>query len=207
MKALGKQLQIVIIEDDPVDAARLKHELERCGLVFQSVCVTSRGDFMQALEQKPDLVLSDHGLPSFDGFTALSILQEQCPRIPFIFVTGWYDQGLVVEIFDSGAAGYVCKNRLSDLGPVIRQALAEDAIKDDPVTGQAGTQSSDGFVSSTEVKTTREVRVICSQCKKVRSEKGDWEPIEACFDRQRQITMTLGTCPHCALKRTVLSLS
>ena len=207
MKTLGKQLRIVIIEDDPADAARLKHELECCGLLFQSECVTSRGDFMRALEQKPDLVLSDHGLPSFDGFTALSMVQDQCPKVPFIFVTGWYDQGLMVEMFDSGAAGYVYKNRLSDLGPVIRQAFAGDPMNDDATPGQSGAEPPIGIASSGEPKPIREVRVICAQCKKVRSEKGDWEPIEACFDRQKQVTITLGMCPHCASKRTAPSLN
>ena len=206
MKALGKELRIVVIEDDPADAARLKHELERSGLVFQSECVTSREAFMHALEEKPDLILSDHGLPSFSGFAALSIVQEQGLKVPFIFVTGWYDQGLMVEMFDSGAAGYVYKNRLSDLGPVVCQALEEVRLSKE-VQAQAAAEPPTGTPSPLEAKPVREVRVICAQCKKVRSETGDWEPIEACFNRQKQVTITLGMCPHCASKRTTPSLN
>ena len=204
---MGKQLRIIVIEDDPADAARLTHELERCGLAFQSECVTSLDAFIRALEQEPDLVLSDHGLPSFNGFTALSIIQEQCPKVPFIFVTGWYDQGLMVEMFDSGAAGYVYKNRLSDLGPVICQALEEGRVSEVGASRQAGAEIPTGLPSSAESKQIREVRLICAQCKKVRSEKGEWEPIEACFDRQKQVTITLGMCPDCASKRTASSLN
>ena len=207
MKILEKELRIVVIEDDPADAARLKHELERCGLVFQSECVASREAFLNALEQKPDLIFSDHGLPSFNGFTALSIIQERRLKVPFIFVTGWYDQGLMVEMFDSGAAGYVYKNRLSDLGPVVRQALDEVRLNEDAQAQAAAAQPPAGTLLPPEAKPVREVRVICAQCKKVRSEKGDWEPIEACFDRQKQVTITLGMCPHCASKRTPHSLN
>ena len=199
---MGKELRIVVIEDDPADAARLKHELECCGLVFQSECVNSREAFLAALKEKPDLILSDHGLPSFSGFTALSIVQEQCLKVPFIFVTGWYDQGMMVEMFDSGAAGYVYKNRLSDLGPVVRQALDEARANE-----EAAAQPSTGTLPPPEARPIREVRVICAQCKKVRNEKGEWEPIEACFDRQKQVTITLGMCPDCASKRTASSLN
>ena len=207
MKVLEKELRIIVIEDDPADADRLKHELETCGLVFQSECVTSRDAFVNALEQKPDLVLSDHGLPSFSGFTALSIVQERCPKVPFIFVTGWYDQGLMVEMFDSGAAGYVYKNRLSELGPVIRQALEEKRSSEKATQGQAAAEPPAGIPVSTEPKPIREVRVICAQCKKVRNETGDWEPIEKCFNRQKQVTITLGMCPHCASKQPIASLN
>ena len=127
--------------------------------------------------------------------------------VPFIFVTGWYDQGLMVEMFDSGAAGYVYKNRLSDLGPVIRQALEEGRGFEDATPRQATGEGQTGAVPSPESKPIREVRVICAQCKKVRSEKGEWEPIEACFDRQKQVTITLGMCPDCASKRTASSLN
>lgn len=199
---MGKELQIIIIEDDPADAARLTHELENCGLEFHSECVASREDFLRALEHEPDLILSDHGLPCFSGFTALSIIQERCLKVPFIFVTGWYDQGLMVEMFDSGAAGYVYKNRLSDLGPVIRQALEEAESGEDAAAAPAAAEPPTGATPPPDPKPVREIRVICSQCKKVRGENRDWEPIEACLNRQRQVTITLGMCPDCASKRS-----
>ncbi len=201
---MGKELQIIIIEDDPADAARLTLELERCGLEFRSECVTSRDDFVHALEHKPDLILSDHGLPAFSGFIALSIVQERSLKTPFIFVTGWYDQGLMVEMFDSGAAGYVYKNRLSDLGPVIRQALEEVDSGDETAAAPAAPVNPAGTEPPPALKPLREVRVICAQCKKVRSENGYWESIEACLDQQRQVTITLGMCPECASKVRVL---
>src|SRR5258708_17654287 len=33
-------------------------------------------------------ILSDHGLPAFDGFTALALAHQNAPDVPFIFVTG-----------------------------------------------------------------------------------------------------------------------
>src|ERR1043166_5772358 len=123
-KAVEKQLQVLILEDDPVDALRLTHELKRHGVAFQSTRVQTQEAFVRAMEEKPpDLILSDHGLPSFSGFVALKLVQERCPEVPFIFVTGSSDQAMMVEMFESGAAGYVNKNHLSDLVPAVRQVL------------------------------------------------------------------------------------
>lgn len=199
---MEKELQILIIEDDDADAIRLTHELESHDLSFRITRVAAREDFLSAIErQPPDLILSDHGLPSFSGFAALEAIQEKCPQVPFVFVTGSYDQGLMVEMFDSGAAGYVFKNRLSDLVPVIEQAMEEARAREaasrgtkvgspEPAADQPGPRLS--------ALDSRPPRLICARCKKVRSEGGDWEPLEAYFGKHLQATVTLGLCPSCA---------
>lgn len=198
---MENDLQILIVEDDPADADRLMHELERQGFAFQGQRVETRDDFLHSLESEPpDLILSDHGIPAFSGFAALELAQEKCPQVPFVFVTGYYDQGLMVEMFDSGAAGYVYKNRLTDLGPVIRQAQGEirqrrqPRVEDD--SGEPGAEA--GRASSKESKPGKDLRLICSHCKKVRDERGEWEPIDVHLRRHQQATVTLALCPACA---------
>lgn len=198
---MEKELHILIVEDDPADADRLMHELERQGFAFQGQRVETRGDFLQNLErQPPDLVLSDSGMPAFSGFAALELVQEKCPEVPFVFVTGYYDQGLMVEMFDSGAAGYVYKNRLTDLGPVIRQAQQEVRQRRQPGAeqeiGEAGKEANPA--PTREVKPAKDLRLICSHCKKVRDERGEWEPIDIYLRQHEQATVTLALCPACA---------
>jgi CheY-like chemotaxis protein len=197
---VGKELQILIIEDDPADATRLMHELERQGFAFHGLRVETRDDFLHNLEhQPPDLILSDHGIPAFSGFAALELVQEKCPQVPFVFVTGYYDQGLMVEMFDSGAAGYVYKNRLTDLGPVIRQAQEEVRQRRQP----RGEEDPDepgaaGNPASKDSKPGKDLRLICAHCKKVRDERGEWEQIDVYLRRHQQATVTLALCPTCA---------
>ena len=188
-----KELQILIIEDDPADALRLMHELGRCGIPFRGHRVETRTDFLNAVaKERPDLVLSDHGLPSFSGFAALDIIQEKCPEVPFIFVTGSYDQGMMVEMFESGAAGYVYKNRLSELGPAIQQALKEIGTRPEQ---RSETESSQQPHVSDQPR--RGQLLICSHCKKVRNETGDWEMIEDDLKAHKEATVSLGLCPRC----------
>jgi CheY-like chemotaxis protein len=124
--AMKKTLHILMIEDVADDAKLITHELRKAGLTFQIKRVASQEDFLHELQRRaPDVILSDHGLPSFDGFTALGIARERCPDTPFIFVTGLLGEAVAIQTFESGAADYVLKDRLSNLVPAIRRALRD----------------------------------------------------------------------------------
>jgi len=70
-----------------------------------------------------DLVLSDFALPTFDGLSALQLLRERCPEVPFIVVTGSIGEETAVAFIKSGATDYVLKDRLDRLVPAVRTAL------------------------------------------------------------------------------------
>lgn len=102
----------------------VEHELRKGGLHCQVKRVETKEDFLYQLEHDiPDLILSDHGLPHFDGFTALAITRDKRPEVPFIFVTGAQGEEFAVETFESGATDYILKSNLSKLVPAIRRAL------------------------------------------------------------------------------------
>jgi DNA-binding NtrC family response regulator len=198
---VGKRLQIVFIEDDPADAERLVRELKRQGFDFEGRRIQTPDELLGCLEaQPPDLILSDHGLPSFSGFAALEIVQEKCPQVPFIFVTGTYDQGLMVEMFDSGASGYVHKNKLADLRSVIRQAQEEIQQRRQPRVEEEPAESLTEArpTVSGEAKSDEGLHLICSRCKRICNEKRYWESFDAYFLRHQRASVMLGLCPACA---------
>src|SRR4051812_39048647 len=121
---MASPLNILMLEDQPEDAALIDGELRRAGLRFKSKRVESREQFMRELqENKPDLILSDHGLPAFDGLTALSVVQRACPEVPFVFVTGSLGEEFAIRGFENGAADYVLKHQIKDLAPAVKRAL------------------------------------------------------------------------------------
>ena len=123
---MSKEIRILILEDMAADVVRINHELRRGGLSFRSRRVETRENYLHELQHHPpDVILSDHGLPSFDGFTALAIAREQYPNIPFIFVSSSLGEQMAIETFKSGATDYVLKERLADLAPAIKRALNE----------------------------------------------------------------------------------
>jgi CheY-like chemotaxis protein len=127
---MKKDLQILMLEDVPADAELIDSALRRGGFSFQAKRVDTREEFLREIEGRPpDVILSDHGLPSFDGFAALSITREKCPDTPFIFVTGSMGEEVAVDSWRHGATDYVLKTQLSNLAPAVQRALHLSADK------------------------------------------------------------------------------
>lgn len=119
-------LQILLLEDDPVDVELIQTTLKNGGIEANLICVTRRSDFSEILKtQLPDLILSDYVLPSFDGIAALKIAQQFCPQVPFIMVSGMLGEELAIETLKQGATDYVLKQRLERLVPSAKRALRE----------------------------------------------------------------------------------
>jgi len=119
-----KELRILVLEDVAADVLLMNRELRNGGIAFQTKRVETRDEFLHEIEHHPpDLILSDHGLPGFDGFTALAVARERCPETPFIFVTGSMGEELAIDSLRSGATDYVLKSRMSNLVPAIERAL------------------------------------------------------------------------------------
>jgi CheY-like chemotaxis protein len=125
-----KKLHILFVEDIPSDAAMVDHELRKAGLSFETRRVETKSEFLHELaHHPPDLILSDHGLPSFDGIAALKLAKEKCPNVPFIFVTSSLDKDMAAKISEEGAPDCVPKEKLSRLAPAVRRALCRTKKK------------------------------------------------------------------------------
>src|SRR5687768_3416934 len=121
---MKKELQVLMIEDAAPDMELVSHTLRAAGLRFQARRVDSREAFVCELEtRRPDVILSDHGVPGFDGFAALVVARNRCPEVPFIFVTGAPDEAAREETLSSGADGYVLKSNLHLLPAAIERAM------------------------------------------------------------------------------------
>jgi diguanylate cyclase (GGDEF)-like protein/PAS domain S-box-containing protein len=121
-------IRVLYLEDDPADVELVRSELERAGLDFILAHVATREAYRRELrELRPDVVLSDHGLPGFDSLVAHEILKEVGPGTPFIVVSGTIGEERAIEILKGGVTDYVLKDRLSRLAPAVRRALDEAA--------------------------------------------------------------------------------
>ena len=118
-------LRIVHLEDDPADAELVQERLAIEGIECDITRVQTESQFRSALEQRCDLILADYTLPFFDGLSALSIVRQQQPDLPFIFVSGTLGEEVAIEALKIGATDYVLKQRLSRLAPAVGRALRE----------------------------------------------------------------------------------
>ncbi|MGE0369935.1 MAG: response regulator, partial [Candidatus Dadabacteria bacterium] len=123
---MKRPLHILHLEDDPHDAELIQAMLEADGIVCEVTRVETEADFVTRIDEgKPDLILTDYTLPSFDGLSALAIAREKCPDVPFLFVSGTLGEEVAVEALKGGAVDYVLKERLSRIAPSVRRALRE----------------------------------------------------------------------------------
>lgn len=119
-----------MIEDQTHDATLAQHTLREGGFNFSFKRVDTEDDFLEQLNRfRPSVILSDHGLPSFDGFRALSLTQENAPDVPFIFVTGSLGEEMAIKALKNGAADFVLKHRLSALPSAVHRALQQSQFR------------------------------------------------------------------------------
>jgi PleD family two-component response regulator len=125
-----KELHILILEDVATDAEMIERELQKGGIKFTSKRVETKEAFLSELKNfKPDLILADYKLPQFDGFSALAIVKEQCPDVPFILISGTLGEEEAVEALKAGATDYILKQKLSRLVPAVKRALREVEVR------------------------------------------------------------------------------
>lgn len=125
-RLIEKKLRILMVEDEARDATLVEHILREGGFAFSFRRVDNEEGFLHELERfQPSVILSDHGLPTFDGFTALSLAQKNAPDVPFIFVTGSLGDEMTIKALKSGATDFILKHRLSSLPPAIHRALRQ----------------------------------------------------------------------------------
>ena len=137
-------LRILLLEDVPADAALVERHLTKSGLEFVSQRVDTRARFEQALREfVPDIILSDHGLPGFDGSAALELVNERFPTLPVILVTGSLNEEKAVEFMKAGAADYILKDHLTRLPEAIQRAIRERRLREEREQAVAALQESE----------------------------------------------------------------
>jgi DNA-binding NtrC family response regulator len=200
---MKNEIGILIVEDNKADAEIMQHVLRKDGLSFEARCVETEAAFRHQLSpHPPDLILSDHGFASFDGFKALAIAKQECPEVPVIFVTGALGEEVAIASFKRGAADYILKNRLSHLAPAVRRALHE---MEERAGRKRAEQERDLLLHElkealTQIKTLTGLVPVCALCKKIRHHQHGWQPMEIFLQQHTDAALTHELCPECTQK-------
>src|SRR5881396_1834975 len=117
-------VRVLMVEDVADDAALIERELRRAGITGAARRVDSERAYREALQTfTPDIILTDHSLPTFGAADALRIALLAAPDTPVIVVTGSLDEETAAEYIKAGAADYVVKHHLERLGPAVLRAF------------------------------------------------------------------------------------
>ena len=99
--------QVLVIEDDPTIRTALTRALTDRGHAVTSAPSAMVG-LQLAVDQRPDLVLLDLGLPDLDGLEVLRMLRG-VSKMPVIVATARDDERSIIAALDAGADDYVVK--------------------------------------------------------------------------------------------------
>ncbi len=103
---------IAIIEDDFELRELLFKYLSHQNEFKCAISVNSIEDFFEILseENKPDIILSDIGLPGKQGDDSLRSIKEKLPDAEIVMLTVHDDPEKIFKCLQGGASGYLLKN-------------------------------------------------------------------------------------------------
>lgn len=123
-------LRILMLEDSRDDAVLIQRALHKDNLPFIAELVDTESEFRTAIRTfRPDVVLSDHGLPGFNSREALKICLKERALTPFILVTGTVSDDYAVACLRDGADDYILKSNLTRLPAAIRSAVKKRKLE------------------------------------------------------------------------------
>jgi signal transduction histidine kinase len=128
----GRNLQILIIDDDEGDRKQIKRAIGQSGL---SAACTETASIREALEAcegcEFDCAIVDYRLPGEDGLEGITALHARLPDMAIIMSTGQGDEAVATEAMKRGAADYISKSRMSvvTVQHKIGNALGKSALQ------------------------------------------------------------------------------
>jgi PAS domain S-box-containing protein len=126
------KLKILHLEDLPADVELVDRELKKAGLLFDKVVTDNKEGFTKMVKEfDPDIILSDHSLPSFNSTEALTILKENNIKTPFILITSTISEEFAVDIMKRGAWDYILKDRLQRLPSAVLNVIEKFDIENE----------------------------------------------------------------------------
>ncbi len=126
-------LRVLLVEDSPVDAKLIIHELRRTQRPVEHERVEDAAAMRAALQRGGwHIVISDWSMPRFSARAALDLVKNELKiDLPFIIVSGTIGEEAAVEAMRAGAHDYVLKDNLMRLVPAVERELRDSVERHD----------------------------------------------------------------------------
>jgi signal transduction histidine kinase len=164
------RVRLVHLEDDEVDRNLVARTLRGEGIDCVVVGAECRGDFERALDDPPDLILSDYSIPGLSGHEAQGLARRKCPDVPFVFVSGSIGEERAVERLKDGATDYVLKDRLDTLGTAVKRALREAEERRRRAAAETALRQLNAQLEARVIERTRDLVAANEDLKRARLE-------------------------------------
>ena len=116
--------KVLIVEDDEIIRRYFEASVHRHDRLSLLGAVGSCQQAAPLIEQLPDVMLVDLGLPDGNGADLIRALKAKSPKSEAIVITVFADEFRVIEAIKAGASGYLLKDSLpDDIGDSIMEML------------------------------------------------------------------------------------
>lgn len=181
--------KILIVEDSEMYASFLYYVLGQeytCDVALNGLVAIQK-----ACDSPPDLILLDIVMPEMDGYKLCRVLKknEITRDIPIIFMTSKDRAEDETKGLNLGAVDYITKPFHI---PIVK-ARINNHLK---------TQSLLKKLHSAlhEVKIIKGLLPICTNCKKIQDNQGNWHKLEDYISSISEISFSEQLCPNCRKK-------
>ena len=102
-------LKVFIVDDDVFFGKLIQRQLE----ILENINITffdNALDFLDALTDKPDIVVLDYKIPVRNGIQLMEAVKKKHPETKVIILSGQDSLNVVVEAYDQGADRYLIKS-------------------------------------------------------------------------------------------------
>jgi len=100
-------LKVLVVDDEPPIRKLLRMGLTTQG--YEILDASNGKTALELLEQKPDLVILDLGLPDIQGLELLRMIRARNESVPIVVLSSRGDEAGKVQALDLGADDYVTK--------------------------------------------------------------------------------------------------
>ncbi len=190
----GNKSTLLIVDDDPVIISVLS------GFLKEEYRILAAISGQKALEiangqKRPDLILLDISMPGMGGHDVCRGLKSNTATkgIPVIFLTAKTEAEEEEKGFLLGASDYIVK----PFNPAVVRARIKTNIERKLAQEALEQKIEELEKALDEIKTLRGIVPICSNCKKIRDDKGFWQQVEIYVHEHSEAEFSHSLCPGC----------
>jgi len=126
-------IRVLLVEDDPRDAALEIRALIQRGSRFDVTTVRTLSDALATLNAGSfDVILLDIILPDSRGFPTIAAIRKAAPIVPMIVLTGFDDTDMAVAAVEAGVQDFLIKGDFEDamIERAVRHAIARSHLEE-----------------------------------------------------------------------------
>jgi DNA-binding NtrC family response regulator len=119
----SEQINILLLDDEPIVSKRLKPALERKGYYVESF-IRSIDALTRFHEREFDLVITDLKMEGIDGMEFLTEVKKLKPQTEVIVITGFATMETAKESFQQGVLDFLAKPfKLKEMQDAVAKAV------------------------------------------------------------------------------------